>query len=279
MTAFAAITEEIDTQLFRLPTCADYLYRWLLRRMPPGQPQEIELEDFQSQFTYSLKWIKVALQRLVDEELVELVKRYNGKTFKVVAWHPGRKNTNYLKDGSRNYSYSSKTEASKPDYSVGIGTNYSQVVEYAPPTHPTGLEQNSEATPILAEVEEAIAPHRMNANLAQEIGKVSVTVVRDAVARYQEYRERHGIERARVGLLVRAIRERWKPHGARVENPTPNATPRAPEGFSEWFCWAQKEGLVRASRWVDGDVEVLTPADEWLPWHLVRQTFKHLLKS
>ncbi len=96
MLAFATIAQVVDALCYRhqLPPCAQYLYRWLLRRVPGGVQQEIDLNDFdtfvaeQRGKPYCRKWTRQALYHLSEVGLVTITKRFNAREFKVIAAHP-----------------------------------------------------------------------------------------------------------------------------------------------------------------------------------------------
>ena len=115
MTAFAKASEAHDLTWMQLTPCAGALHRWLLRNVPAGYKQEIELEDFRSltgegrRRPYCMRHIKNALNQLVDANLVEVVRQYSGCVFKVIARHPEDE-----KKTSQDVKESSKTHPSKP---------------------------------------------------------------------------------------------------------------------------------------------------------------------
>ena len=132
MTAiFARITEEHDCLAFSLTPCTRLLYHFLLRMRPAGTPLEFELSDFKDWTAknrykaFCMKWIKQALAQLIDIGLVEVVKRYSSKCFKLITYHPenfssnsGNKTSNSGKKNSNFGNKTSKKEGSKPHHAV-----------------------------------------------------------------------------------------------------------------------------------------------------------------
>ena len=88
---FARVTHAHDVLALQLTPCAGQLYRWLLRRRPAGRSQEFELNEF-SEWTgvhrkrsYSIRHIQRSLLELAESGLVEVVRKYSGKIFKLIA--------------------------------------------------------------------------------------------------------------------------------------------------------------------------------------------------
>ena len=134
MTAFARITAEHDRILFELTPCSGQLYRWLLRATPAGKPQEVLLDEFQQQTGYSLKWIKASLEALIENELVEVVRRYSGRIFKLICFHPEKKTSDDVRETSQKRQQTSTKKVQNADSSVpSYRENTEQQTE---PTHP-----------------------------------------------------------------------------------------------------------------------------------------------
>ena len=134
MTAFARITAEHDRILSELTPCSGQLYRWLLRATPAGKPQEVLLEEFQQQTGYSLKWIKASLGALIENELVEVVRRYSGRIFKLICFHPEKKTSDDVRETSQKRQQTSTKQAQNADSSV---RSYREnIKKQTEPTHP-----------------------------------------------------------------------------------------------------------------------------------------------
>ena len=159
---FARITEEHDCIAFDLYPCTRLLYRFLLRRKPAGKILEFELVDFQDWTgknrpkPYSMKWIKQAVAQLRHIGLVEIVKRYSSKCFKLIAYHPEhlssnseKKNSNSGKKTSNFGKKTSKKEPSNPHHSVPYNRELREQ-QTQPTTHPVVVENKILEKPILA---------------------------------------------------------------------------------------------------------------------------------
>jgi hypothetical protein len=91
---FARVTQAHDILALQLTPCASRLYRWLLRRNPAGRHQELELNEFVSwtsrgrKRSYSIRHIQRSLLELIEIGLVEVVKKYTGQIYKLIANHP-----------------------------------------------------------------------------------------------------------------------------------------------------------------------------------------------
>ncbi|PZD70846.1 hypothetical protein C1752_08988 [Acaryochloris thomasi RCC1774] len=94
MKAFARVTDVHDAILLTLTPCAGQLYRWLLRKIPAGKPQELELGDFAQWSSghrrrpYCIRHIQRAVQELLSVGLIDVVKQYSTRIFKLICFHP-----------------------------------------------------------------------------------------------------------------------------------------------------------------------------------------------
>lgn len=122
---FARVTHAHDALALQLTPCAGQLYRWLLRRRPAGRPQEFELDEF-SEWTgenrkrsYSIRHIQRSLFELINSGLIEVVRKYSGKIFKLIANHPQLdKNVQKLDQNVQVGMEMSKIKASNPCSSI-----------------------------------------------------------------------------------------------------------------------------------------------------------------
>ena len=157
-TVFARITEEHDCLAFSLPPCARLLYRFLLRMRPAGTPLEFELSDFQSWTgknrykAYCSKWIKKGLTRLIDLGLVEIVKRYSSKCFKLITYHPEQFSSNSGKKNSNFGKKTSKKEVSNPNDCVPSNRELREQ-QTQPTLHPVVVENKILEKPIILKKE------------------------------------------------------------------------------------------------------------------------------
>jgi hypothetical protein len=242
MTAFAKITAKHDLILADLPPAAGLLYRWLLRAMPAGKVQEIELDTFRDFSQYSLKWIKITLTQLVDQGLVEVVKRYNSKTFKLIAFHPEEKNIpnenpppeeknsqdeNFspeeekFPDGNKIYREKKSQDWNKTSSFGNKTSSFGNKTSKKGPSNPDSSVHNNreniertntpthhpvlknEKEEILRQVAEAIA-HPQIAGLIVQNSIETVMQALEVVKQTQN-------KKNPAGLLVRAIQQKWKP--------------------------------------------------------------------
>jgi hypothetical protein len=149
---FARVTHAHDALALQLTPCAGQLYRWLLRRRPAGRPQEFELNEF-SEWTgenrrrsYSIRHIQRSLFELVNSGLVEVVRKYSGKIFKLVANHPqSDKNVQNLDQNVQVGMEMSKMRASNHCSSV---TSYREMLETTdkPSTHPAAVNKKNQTS-------------------------------------------------------------------------------------------------------------------------------------
>ena len=181
-TVFARITEEHDCIAFDLVPCACLLYRFLLRSKPAGEILEFELVDFQNWTgknrpkPYGMKWIKKGLAQLRKKGLVEIVKRYSSKCFKLITYHPKdrpsnsenknsnsenknsnseNKNSNSENKNSNFGNKNSKKEGSKPHHAVPSYREHRELREQQtqPTAHPVVVENKILEKPIILKKE------------------------------------------------------------------------------------------------------------------------------
>ncbi|UJB73239.1 hypothetical protein HRE53_31565 (plasmid) [Acaryochloris sp. 'Moss Beach'] len=135
MTAFARVTAIHDAIALTLTPCAGQLYRWLLRKVPAGKPQELYLKDFAQWSSghrkqpYSIRHIQRALEELIATGLIAIVTRYTARIFKLICNHPetandafsiSDKNVQIQDENVQPLTKMSKTDPSKPYDSVSI---------------------------------------------------------------------------------------------------------------------------------------------------------------
>ncbi|ANV92191.1 hypothetical protein [Picosynechococcus sp. PCC 8807] len=124
MTAFAMITADSDCLLNQVSRCAATLYNWLLRKRPAGTTFEVDLDTFRHwtgkfrKKPYCSKWIRQAVTELADIGLVDIQRQYNSKIYKLAAYRPGNKTSQF---GNKTSQFGNKTfqkRASNPDAAV-----------------------------------------------------------------------------------------------------------------------------------------------------------------
>lgn len=273
MTAFSRITEEHELILIQLSPCARLLYRWLLRLRPAGTPVEIELDEFIG-FTalgraraYCLKHVKRALADLLGTELVDEVKRYSARVFKLVAWHPDRTKTSSDRTKmSQHWTKMSKKEASNPDSVVPITENLETTEQDA------AVENEQEKVDPALQAEVEAIGIQMNPQLAATILQYGLERVKSAIALVRERRKNSKVKNP-AGLLTAAIKQGWKSSSVNSEVDHRSGDASLPSEFNEWYGLAYKLGIVRASQFIDGVLCVYTNLDEWEPYSALSVAF------
>jgi hypothetical protein len=171
---FARFTEDHDDIALELTPCAGFLYRWLLRTAPAGVPQEIELEAFRQKTNYSLKWIQSALNELIESDLVEIVKKYSGKIFKLITFHPGRETAQDLARASQPIVRTSKKQPSTADAAVPLYRDPRETTDQ--PTHhpvPRDGQEKTQVTPTILSSETSPMSQTQTDTAAPTIAPVS----------------------------------------------------------------------------------------------------------
>lgn len=143
---FARITEHHDAIALTLTPCAGLLYRWLLRQRPAGQQQEVEISEFatwtgtERSRPYCLKHIKNALRELTEAGLVDIVRQYTSKIFKLIAWHPDRQKSSQAKQFTSQIGKPiSQKQASNTDNPVASYRETQRTTDN-PPTNPANVK-------------------------------------------------------------------------------------------------------------------------------------------
>jgi hypothetical protein len=286
--SFAPITEEFDTQFARsLPPAAKTLWTWLRRMAPAGREIEFSLKDFANLFNYSLKWVRNALNALIEVGLVEEVRRYHGYGFKVLVSQVGelgKKTSSNRNETSSDRNETSQKPPSNPHSPVRIDHK-----DLLKPTSTEGVRENapveeinSEAARLIDQAAQAIAPEPMNPQIVQRLQTTEIRIAENAIELVQ-YRKQYGNSKIESlpGLLMRAIENKWHLRDTERQrlrqadagvtagaggNKPPISPAPLPQGFKEWFPLAQTAKLVKASRAVGEGIEVLNSSDEWEPW-------------
>ncbi|NJR56035.1 MAG: hypothetical protein HC768_16575 [Acaryochloris sp. CRU_2_0] len=156
-TPFAQYTAQHTLASMQLPPCAQFLFQWMLQRRPAGREQEIDLKEFQA-FTgqgrkqpYCFKQIRNALNSLIEAGLVEPVRQFNARFWKVITYHPGQKQTSQLeKKTSQNEKEISQKQPSNPHESVPIYREYKETID-TQPTQPPVLKRHEQGRSISGE--------------------------------------------------------------------------------------------------------------------------------
>lgn len=123
---------------------------WLRVYSRPGGVAEVHLKDVAEESGYSVRWLKMAINRLFDAGLLEAVHRYNATTFKVRVWHPANPCPPVETDGNLDLKiqkriFRSKKEGSNPHSFVAsfkekrdLQTGDELESDSEPTTHPVG---------------------------------------------------------------------------------------------------------------------------------------------
>lgn len=151
MTAFARVTAIHDAIALTLTPCAGQLYRWLLRKVPAGKPQELYLKDFAQWSSghrkqpYSIRHIQRALEELIATGLIAIVTRYTARIFKLICNHPetpddvpaiSDKNVQIQDENVQSVTKMSKIDPSNPYGSVPIYRDNIETTKTHHPLHP-----------------------------------------------------------------------------------------------------------------------------------------------
>jgi hypothetical protein len=277
---FARYTEEHDRLGLELTPCAGFLYRELLRSAPAGLPQEFELEDFCEQMEYSLKWVKSALNELIEKDVVDIVKKYSGRIFKLVAWHPGRKSAQRVEPYSVTVPRTSKIPPSNAHSTASSYRDLKEITE-KPTLHPVSTDEREKiitpsmtrlTDPILepelktepikpepeAELELEIKPEiiqkiqaagfKLNRTLKIMVSYAEAQIVLDAIEAAQQYltktkQEKQSLKREPEAVLVSAIKNQWQPNKSdKLSEVLP-----LPDNFEAWYELARLANVARAS--------------------------------
>jgi hypothetical protein len=255
---FAMFTEEHDIiARLELTPCAALLYRDLLRAKPAGRPQEFELKkEFCIKWNYSLKWAKQGLQKLIDLDLVEVLRTFSGQGYRLIAWHPSQKTSPTVLETSIDDHKTSQKQPSNAD-SVAVSYRESRETTDIPTHHPVstdererviGTSQISKTPEIDPKAKEQIeaAGFQLNSTLGSIVRSKSAEIILSAVEAAKQYKDKlqaqnRPLSRKPEAILAAAIQAEWKPTG------TENGANAMPPEFDEWFRLAQGEQVASAS--------------------------------
>jgi hypothetical protein len=243
--SFAPITEEFDELFARtLPPAAKTLWSWLRRQAPSGKVMEFDLTDFVQKFNYSLKWGRRALDCLIDNGLVKIVRKFHGYGFRVIVYQigelrNGKKTSSESEETSNDWNKTSQILPSNPHSFVNnkkesidnklktqtLPTHHPVLIDNEvaeTPYQHTQISQDSEQQDLLRQAEN-LGIH-LNNNLIALALNHSVEVVRNAIAALREQLSAGKKVANPAGYLTNAIRRGWKPNAQRhsprtTENP------------------------------------------------------------
>jgi hypothetical protein len=225
--------------------------------------------------SYSIRHIQRSLLELVQVGLVEVVRKYTGQIFKLVANHPqADKNVAKLDQNIQSGMEMSKIEASNPDGSILSYREKSKKTDI-PSTHPaakinqndqevraqeksldleglecsglnaglTNLVQNAEIDVSSASGEQRKILNQVKAAIAPIPlnPQIAAVVLEATLTTVQDAialvkeRKQSGEVKNPAGLLVDAIRGQWKPA---------QSTPSVMAQFNDWYHKAYAAGLI-----------------------------------
>ena len=278
-TAFARIKSEQSIKLSR-ESCTCAIYNWLLQRMPAGKPQEVEGVDFEAYSGFSRWAIKAAIEKLERLGLIQIIKKYTARIWKVVVFDPDspqlsqeRQRSSASGDAPQRVEML-ETEGSNPDSLVPTykedrdnrpGSVFSdfvsqdkesiQTLPQAQPLKDIPLVKNQDSgddhlSAAAAKIESAIGKPLTPA-LKKLALEASLQVIEDAIAALQEAKTRREGVRDEVAYLIGAIRGEYTPR-------QPKAILGANlKAFGVWFDWAKLKGIVTASMRSGDGIDVM----------------------
>jgi hypothetical protein len=133
-----------------------------------------------------------------------------------------------------------------------------------------GTEQKTLDAELREEIEQTIAPARLNPQIERQVLSVGAEVVRNAIAVVKE-RKVKGKVKNPAGLLSAAIKGQWK--ASSVKDVSMGLDEAEKQEFNEWFELARQTGLVIASSVMDGVMCVCTKTQQWEPYLELRAAF------
>jgi hypothetical protein len=163
------------------------------------------------------------------------------------------KNSNIEKSATQEFQDSGSTKVSLKNSTQNQAT-YQTTPEQRQKNKNPGVALN--VSEILAEVETVVAPKELQPHLhafvMDAIANLGEQAISDAVAAAREYKEQQEVKhrpvKNPVGLVRKAITEKWKPNNRAL-----------PGGFKEWIRLARQVGVAIASCFDNGALYVFTP--------------------
>ena len=237
MSQFARMSHPLIQKLQELPPCARLLHEYLLASRPAGRPQEVFLEEFAELCDCGIKYLRRCLKLLIEQELVDLVRRYSASVFRLVAhdertfdFATGKKSVQNDNESFQDGHFCVQKEESKPD---SIVTNNREIFRDNRDTHQLHPVEGSEPKRdlVASEVSEGKAvPEPLTSSvhaelrevLQQPLNKNILAVLLD----YPDMRARDALDALREaiakgnvknpsGWFVQAIRKGYKPNHSR----------------------------------------------------------------
>jgi hypothetical protein len=309
---FARVTRLHDKIAREISPCASLLHHFLLRARPVGTLIEFEFADFQEEQTYSDKWIRHALNELIERNMVEVIRKFGAGVYRLIAFHPKEENQpigtplpeirqptsekQTSKADSLALLYRENRETTNRPTHHPVNTNERERIQITPPILKSERSQPTPTTPepkptannpnesaaieISPEISEKIktAGFKLNTTLATIVQSSTTQTVLEAIEAAQQYlhnlqHQNKALHRQPEALLVAAIQEQWQP------KPSETSANALPSDFDEWFNLARSVDIVQASS-IQADLTqhppgvlcVLTPSG-WEPFDQVRAAY------
>jgi hypothetical protein len=282
---FARVTRLIDVIARQLSPCANQIYRELLRIKAAGTPIEFEFAAFQVNQPYSDKWLRHALNELIELELVQVIRKFGAGVYRLIAFLPKEENQSIgtmlpeIRQSTSEklpsnadsfdplYRYIEKTTNNPTHHPVN--TNEQERIKITPPIlksersqlpQPQATQTNPETEPadnnpkqpqtieISPEISEKIkiAGFKLNTTLATIVRTTTAQIVLEAIAAAQQYL---------TNLQHRNKPLRRQPEAVLAKAIQEQWQPQRgesgtnvmPPDFDEWFQLARSVDIAQAS--------------------------------
>ena len=116
--AFSASTELHEEFIeYIVPPAAQKIYKLLTRRAKPGTIQEFDKADFdkhclsKGRQPFSIQWFTKSIQQLIDARVIQIVRKYRGYGYKLIAYHPWQLDEWLLQTQNSNKSFSNSNKS------------------------------------------------------------------------------------------------------------------------------------------------------------------------
>ena len=260
MTTFARLSRSVQERLRKLTPCALRLYACLLERYPAGRVQEVFLNELAEELSYHVRTLRRTLKLLMDNQLVEVMRRYSADVYRLVAHDDrtlppednrsmGRSDPPFCcGSGSNAPAFGasdpadaikrSLSEGSKPDSAVTINrekirdnrdTHANRSTDPVQKDRPKSnrIDPELQANPAVAVPVSINFQQELQNTLQQPLNPNILAVLRE----YPESRSRDALDALReamasgnvrkpVGFFITAIRKGYKPKAARRSHPS-----------------------------------------------------------
>jgi hypothetical protein len=312
---FSRISSDLLKFRQNLTPCAKQLHEWVLEQGRAGQPQEIYLLEFaestsnRSRGAYSIYQIRRALKQLLDTPLLNLVYRYSGKVYKLIAHDSRTLSTSPLSpDKAKTLTNREKTinlPPSNPDSAVPDLLKKPDQTN-GPHPHPVFNEQGRLGTSDPPPVEDAgtgsglshgITPQTLqtiettlNGPISPQLKNLLFTCtadrIRNALSALQEQLTKGTAIRNPTGWFINALRRGYTANQAKrnarqarqtaqtpqttLQEPSAPQKPVIPPDLSAWLNLARQLHIAQASEIIDGQLMIHTPTGP-IAWSEISQ--------